>query len=256
MNPREYADPRKHGPEYLARARRRAEAARAQAERAAAGGPQPPPAPDQDEEPAATRDPEDRRWAWSDQRTASDGPAAPRGRPASRPAAPPPFERAAPRAAPRYTSSGDAGATAATAAIAAVATSIPARVLAALIAWPPIGYIASLAAGEATGCIRYAASCTPEIATATWLVQPVVILLLLLVPVVARLAAVGSIGLLIAAVPAAAALSASGGNRGPSNSAVALFLGILVMSYVVAVIGGASGRLPLPAWLQGRSEAA
>ena len=163
----------------------------------------------------------------------------------------PPFERPA----PTFPASGPSGG-GATASIAAAASSIPARVLAALIGWPPIGYLGALAVGEATGCGRFSAACTPEVAVASWLVQPLVILLLLLVPALGRLAAVGSIGLAIAAVPAAAALSASGGNRGPTGAAIALFLGILVMAYVVAVVGAASGRLPLPGWLGRRGEPA
>ena len=82
--------------------------------------------------------------------------------------------------------------------------------------------------------------------------QPLILAILLLVPALARPAAVGSIALLVAAVPAAAAFSASAGNRGPSRESVGLFVAILVMAYAVAFVGAATDRIPLPSWLRPR----
>ena len=255
VNPKEYADPRKHGPEYLARARRRVEQAAGRdraGDTAADGsttstaeGPTPPP-PD---EPAASR---------TSRPDEHDGP-----RPDSADPLRPGASRAAYRARrdastpPRVAFAGEpsppagAGGSAAWVAAAAEASSsVPARLLAALIAWPPLGYLAAFSIGEVSGCARYAAGCTDEAAIAMWGIQPVVVAILLLLPIVARPAAVGSIALLVAAVPAAAALSASAGNRGPSPETVGLFVAIIVMAYVVAAVGAATGRLPLPAWLR------
>jgi hypothetical protein len=220
VNPKEYADPRKHGPEYLARARRRVEWAN---ERARSGGGATAPASD---EPAAER----------------------HARPGAGPAAAPPPPQ---HASASYTDGGYGGDAGGTSAL-RVGTAIPARVVAALLAWPPIGYVAALAIGEASGCARFAATCTDDASLLIWAVQPVILAVLLLVPALARPAAVASIALLIAAVPAAAAFSASAGNRGPSRETVGIFVGILIMAYAVAFVGAATDRIPLPAWLRPR----
>src|SRR3954454_24113015 len=61
INPKEYADPRKHGPEYLARARRTTGPAGAGDEPPASSGAAPAAAP----EPATDADPAEGDWAWS-----------------------------------------------------------------------------------------------------------------------------------------------------------------------------------------------
>ncbi|MBM4408490.1 MAG: hypothetical protein FJ038_07825 [Chloroflexi bacterium] len=253
MNPKEYADPRKHGPEYLARARRRVDQA---APRTTAGRPTEAgaPAPDVETPSAPNAKPNaSSAGAPADALGSSPHPASP---------APPDASRAAYRARRQASTEAQASFAGApprvaadrpsdwAAAAAQVTSSVPARLLTALIAWPPLGYLLAFGIGELSGCARYAAGCTDEAAIAMWGIQPVVVTLLLLLPRVARPAAVASIGLLLAAVPAAAALSASAGNRGPSPETVVLFVAIIVMAYVVAAIGAATGRLPLPAWLR------
>src|SRR3954447_1369100 len=59
INPKEYADPRKHGPEYMARARRPAGPIADDGGSGSRAGPSAPP------EPATGADPADGDWAWS-----------------------------------------------------------------------------------------------------------------------------------------------------------------------------------------------
>jgi len=119
----------------------------------------------------------------------------------------------------------------------------------ALIAWPPIGLAAALLLGELTGCNRYAASCTEPASLLGWIVQPVLVAGLLLLPGLARVAAVASLVVGVAAVGGAVALSSIGGTRAPA-AASGLLLALLVMAYAVGLIGALSGRLPLPSWLR------
>jgi hypothetical protein len=126
---------------------------------------------------------------------------------------------------------------------------LPQRLLLVLIAWPPLGLAAGYLVGEATGCARYAATCSEPASQLGWLVQPAIVALLLLLPIVARPAAVASVAVGIASLGAAAVLSVMGGSRAP-GAASSLLLGVLVMAYAVGLIGALSGRLPLPAWLR------
>jgi hypothetical protein len=277
INPKEYADPRKHGPEYLARAQRGAPAGRG-----GSAGPAPTPfddgTPDPDTDPPAA-------GAWS------PGPSAPgEGGRQSRTSSPPgppadgpgpayrPSRRA--RAAAWTTSAaGNSSRTAASGATSRVAfdatpstsrgddgaarsleAAPPQRVLLALIAWPPLGLAAALVIGELTGCARAAATCSEPESLLGWLVQPAIVALLLLLPIVARPAAVASVAVGVASIGAAAVLSVVGGARAPGATvsappaAATLLLAILVMAYVVGLIGSLSGRLPVPPWLREPTE--
>jgi hypothetical protein len=251
VNPREYADPRKHGPEYLARARRRVEEAAARAARgagSAAHADEPVPREADEAAPAAS----DPAPAAASEQGPDAGPRPAGYASASRAAHRSGREGPAPQRATfeEPDRGGSGSGAAAVAAAAAAAASLPARVVAALLAWPPLGYLAALVVGEVTGCARFAAGCTDDASVVMWALQPLVIGILLLLPFVARPLAVGAIALVIAAVPTAAALSASAGNRGPTRETVGMFLAIVVMAYVVAAVGAATGKIPLPAWLR------
>ncbi len=311
VNPKEYADPRKHGPEYLARARRRAAG---EAAEAAGSGPGSAPVPDErTEDPAAgaavpdAENPGTRPSATNgrssprDPGAAATGPdptvagAGPGGQPHQPAAAPRPRSaaRSAPPAghAPRATheahaahstharfrseraaewSTGSPGAARASwsgptarvsfdrpataerdddVVIGPFDAALPQRVVLALIAWPPIGYAAGAAVGEATGCGRFAATCTDPAGLLGLLVQPLIVGLLLLLPFVARPAAVASVAVGLAALGGGAVLSALGGPRAQLAGVPSLLIALLVMAYAVGLIGALSGRLPLPGWL-------
>ena len=83
-----------------------------------------------------------------------------------------------------------------------------------------------------------------------WIVQPLIVVLLLLLPRLARPAAVASVAVGIAAIGGAVVLSAIGGARAPAGTASTLLLAILATAYAVGLVGSLSGRVPLPEWLQ------
>lgn len=224
VNPREYADPRKHGPEYQSRARRVADEGVAEPEPAldfgetgsgAASGSGP---TDTWSSPFAAPTGTRRTrtgWAASDASAdasvgAAGGARAPGEAPRDDPAMDP-IERAS--RAWLGTSSDD-----------------PVRRLGlALVAWPPLGLAAAAAIGETTGCARFAADCGGSEPMLPWLAQALILGLLLLLPPVARLLTGGSIAVLIALVPVTAFLVAIGGSGAESAQAglaLAVFLGV------------------------------
>lgn len=249
VNPREYADPRKHGPEYQQRARRPLGGDGGDGEAATATDADM--ATDAD---TATRAAEDVVHA-----AASSGWGAATGRPAGarsrastatgaawRPAA----ESVAPRAeagaaarpgwARRDPGSNrdvpgarwlpgeaapDADRVEALGAASRAWLGGPAddpirRLGMALVAWPPIGLAAAAATGELTGCTTYSAACGGSEPLLPWLAQAAILGLLLLLPPVARLLAGGAAGVLIALVPITAFLLAVGGSGAPQAAPV------------------------------------
>ncbi len=258
LNPKEYADPRKHGPEYQRRARRRAAGSNG------GGAARLPDEPwDEDlaehvESPfpgapdAASSSGDSRSADWAAQRP----PAGRRGEP-SEPRSPRyPRDTSRPRSAPVS----EAGSSAWDSAEPSAASSDPsdrldpfeaaahaamslagtprgfmARVGLALIGWPAIGLALTTITGELTGCGRFAASCVDPFGVGTWLAQLVIIAILLVLPSVAALSAVGSVVALAASVPTAVILSASGGSREPAVSATILGV-VLVLAYAAGVV--------------------
>ncbi len=226
INPREYADPRKHGPEYLARA-----------SRAATGGDGPGAGPDHgddetDADPAGTREaPGDPGWAWTgaqDTQTAGGAgawrarawtfettdegstawtpgregrhpyeptPARPPTATAPDPAAFPDLEALVRRAFPEN--------------LLALARRPDRRwrLLIALTAWPPIGYALSGLVSAATGCARYSVTCPDVVPILLILVQPLIVAGLYLISPAAAVAAFAALAALAIALPAGAVLS-------------------------------------------------
>ena len=273
INPREYADPRKHGPEYLARARR-----------AAGGEPGPTPAgagpaaprgagtaaPSADPvadatEPATDADAAEGAWAWSGRsQTTTGGDAAgwaarswtfdardagptwtpgpePRRRPtASRPAAPPVTD------APPLPDLEALLRKASPASLLARARSHDRRwrLLIALVGWPPIAVAMGSLVLDSTGCSSYAASCPDGIRGPLLAAQLLVLAVLYLVPLAAAVAAFASLGALAIALPVATILSVGSGPRAPATASL-LALAVVV-AYLVA-FAGAAWRLWRPA---------
>jgi curved DNA-binding protein CbpA len=264
LNPKEYADPRKHGPEYQRRARRRT------AGTGVGGAGQRPDEPWDDDlgEPV---EPPIGGPSGADGPTADEESAAPgaAGRPpvgrrrsegrGTRSAGSTPAWDAASaawdHAAPSAGSSAESDGLDPFAAAAHVATSLAgtprgfmARVGLALIGWPAIGLALTTVTGELTGCGRFAASCVDPFGVGTWLAQLVIIAILLILPSVAALSAVGSLLALAAEVPTAVILSASGGSHEPAASATILGV-VLVLAYAAGVFVALvrrRGIAPLP----------
>ncbi len=246
INPREYADPRKHGPEYLARARRDTTGG--------AGATRPDAEPDDDDaEPDgddAGPDGDDAEtagepgWAWTgtrDRQSTTGGAGAWRARawtyeaaddagtawtpgrgtrePGDRRQDRRPFETAPPRphAAPPPPAP-DGGTFPDLEAV--VRRAFPENLLAlarspdrrwrlllALIAWPPIGYSLGGLVGAASGCSRYAATCPEAVPLLLLLAQPLIVVGLFLLPPAAAVAAFAALAALAIALPAGAVLS-------------------------------------------------
>ena len=252
INPKEYADPRKHGPEYQARARRARGAtgwildesvepggdpAEADATpmgpadgRASASTDYPSPPPPRSERPGS-------RWRTAGWTAASATPPGGSGgrRPGDAPPAPPPTAAGVGTA--------DAG-----------PFRVPAlpnprtgagRAAIALLGWPPLALFAASAIGESTGCGRYAASCAELSAPGTWVLVLAILILLLAAPAVARWSAHGTVSILLIGVPCAVILSAAGGTNVREASAPIL-LGVLAIAYLVgiayALLGSVLGR--------------
>jgi len=247
LNPKEYADPRKHGPEYQARARR---ATRARTP----GAPDPSDhvqagAPDGDADldhgaestssdrpgsTGATARPTHTTSSWWDSTAGAPGPApdahgetaaasASTTRPASppRPAPPPPDVGRAMsdfgRALTDPTFGGNRG-----------------RVIRAILGWLPIAFGVSWLIGEITGCGRFAATCDGAADPFVLLLVVAALAVLLVVPTAGSVAAMGAITLLAAAVVAALILSATGAAADGDSRRSALGA-VLLVAWLVGV---------------------
>lgn len=225
LNPKEYADPRKHGPEYQARARRAA------AVREAAGEPPVPPldaegtegaeAPEgsraTDEPPA----PMHTTGSWWDA-TAGPAPAA----------AVDPDADAAPVAG---TASGDpVEAGAGWTWLEGDRPALPVRLGRAVLGWLPLAVAIGWLAGEISGCSRFAADCDPSTGAVAWLAQVGSLVILLAVPRLATFLATAALVAIGAAIPTALVLAAPGTGGGSSTAASALAV-LVVVGWVVGL---------------------
>ena len=225
INPREYADPRKHGPEYLARAKRplggggeTGEADQATG-RGAADRPgfSPSDARGVAGEPTAdATEPGPPTAAGSAAHATADGEPGSPGKPAG------------------AGKSRDGGSIEALLAATVSGPRTPAaRLVLALVGWPPLGFVIAGVAGEASGCARFAATCQLDLAPILWLVQIAILVGLVAVPGVAGVAAVGTVAALAAALPAAAVLALLGGGGNPAVAA-----DVLAVLLAAAYLGG------------------
>jgi Meckel syndrome type 1 protein len=245
INPKEYADPRKHGPEYQRRARRRSsgwildDGDEPLAGQSDGVRPESPP----DEPIAAAHSSDDFARAestgaatgaragspspsWTGARSATD---ARRPRPDRSDARGRAFAAGPPR-----TPSPPTPATRFTGPLLPVASTPTGRLVMALLGWPPIAVAIAAAIGEETGCGRFAASCGELSSPGTWIVEAAILLLLLALPAVARWSAHGTIATVVVGAPAALVLSAGGGSRQPEASSAALAV-LLAVAYAVGV---------------------
>lgn len=218
VNPKEYADPRKHGPEYQRRARRRLDGTA-------------PIGPDEEASDQPDAPPTSTDAGWTTAGAAADASAGDNG---AQNGGGSPID---PLAAVGLDPDG---------ALLGVRSGFPARIGLALVGWPPIGVAIATIAGEMTGCGRFAATCVEPFGVGTWLAQLAVIVVLLLVPSLAALSAVGTLAALAASIPTAVVLSASGGSREPVASA-AILGAILAVAYAAGVAFALARR-----WRSGR----
>ncbi|HEU0244262.1 MAG TPA: J domain-containing protein [Candidatus Limnocylindrales bacterium] len=278
INPREYADPRKHGPEYLARARKAL-----RRDRRAAGDPLP-----ADEEgdgdvrlgadaaddasadagapgpsPSTAASGGDPRWRWRDpaagatgQGASTTGGGAEWGTRSWRYDGPPPADipgerrrpapgdpRATPRPATAQEPLPDLESIArrfAPLALLALARRSDRRwrLVLALVGWPPLGYAVGTLISTLTGCAALSPSCPEPLTMAPLVVQPLVVAGLFLVPPAAAVAAFAAVLAFAVALPVAAVLSVG---SLPESRVGAPVLGVLVaVAYVAGLAWGAN----------------
>ncbi|MEP6639201.1 MAG: DnaJ domain-containing protein [Chloroflexota bacterium] len=272
LNPKEYADPRKHGPEYQARARRTARAR-------TAGGPTGDAATGSSPEATGAAGPTTASWAGRPEPDASAGPDA-----EARPTRPThttsswwdrtagstgyggPDEEAVPAAGDRGPRTGQRARPTTAAPTASVADPPPpdlgraaaeitraltddrfggprGRLARAAIGWLPIALGLSWLVGELTGCGRFAASCDGGAVEPLLLVAQVAVLAaLLLVPVAASIAAMAALALLTAAAVASLILSATGTAADGDSRRAALGI-VLLLAWLVGLAVAAARRL-------------
>jgi hypothetical protein len=253
LNPKEYADPRKHGPEYQARARR------AGARPRASDRPEPAPevAPDTPEAPgaigvdaaeAATTSPPPPTHTTSSWWEATTGQTAATTRQTAatsgpRPDAPPVRPASRAQSPPLTTDSASQGDLSVDAAVGSVRTwldddrpTIAARIGRAFIAWTPIALGIGWGVGEISGCGRFAATCDPAAAPISWAAQLAALVLLILVPRIARIATVATLGALAMVFPTSVLLFAS--DPAGTETARSILGALMVIGWVAGLVYG------------------
>ena len=111
----------------------------------------------------------------------------------------------------------------------------------ALVAWPPIGLAAAAAIGDITGCTSYSAQCGGSDSLLPWLAQAAILGLLLLLPPLARLFVGGTIAVLIALIPVTAFLLTVGAGGAPQSAfALGALLAVAWIAGVAWAVRGAS----------------
>ena len=252
LNPKEYADPRKHGPEYQARARRATRVRPSgtpdptDTPGAAAAEDQADARPPESAAPGPSARPTHTTSSWWESTAGATGPApdpaaAAAAAAAERPARPdsPPTPVPPPpdigramadigRALTDPTFGGNRG-----------------RAVRAILGWLPIAFGVSWLVGEITGCGRFAATCNGAVDPLVMVVEVVALALLLLLPSVASIAAMGAISLLGAAVVAALILSATG-SAADGDSRRSVLGAVLLVAWLVGVGVAVAKRLRPP----------
>ena len=224
LNPKEYADPRKHGPEYQARARRAARARKGDAGTAAdLGTAADPGAPGADAGPTihAAGPPPSGPPGGPTHTTSSwwDSTAGPPEDPATRSQTgaatgrrrPAGWEGAAGSASePPPPDLGRAAADFGRALTDVHYGGLRGRVIRAVIGWLPIALGLGWLVGELTGCGRFAATCDDSADPILLGLQLAVLAVLLVLPALASVAAMAAITLVAGSIAAAFVLSATG----------------------------------------------
>jgi hypothetical protein len=254
INPKEYADPRKHGPEYLARSRR----ATGPSTAAPGSGEAPSgadPSPAGDSRSSAGAPPPSPTAEGSSAEEASADHDAPAQRP-SRPSADPPVAAArparptAPLPGPFVAAAGAAGPPRSSELQRAAAT-MPGRVIAALLGWIPIAVALAALTEAVPVCGGMATVCSDPLTGGIWVVDLAVIALLVAIPRLGWIAAIGSAAFFVVGIVATPVLLVLGGTRTPTGTASALTV-VLVVAWLAGIALALSGRVDLPPWRRRR----
>ena len=231
INPKEYADPRKHGPEYQARARRRLDGVEydpADDDPEISG--EDFAGPESETATGSERRGFDGRWAYPD----DGGNAEPVDDAPERAGWDGQDEAPTPRPRPTAGEIADR--------LLAGNVGFGGRLLLAFLGWFPIATLIGGVAGEISGCGRFTASCVDP--NGLWVIVPNLVILTLLValPQVAAISAAGAIGTFAVSVPTAVILSAAGGAHEPA-AASAIITAAAIVGYVAGAAFATGRRL-------------
>jgi len=235
INPKEWADPRKHGPEYQRRARRTAGGGWILDDEP---GPEDAGAPSAESEASSAESGQrpDPTWTGAG---AADG--------ADAPQAAGPFGEPDPVAPPRppvdwrsWFEQAPAGSRFPGPVLRAQTKGIG-RIIIAFLGWAGLAAAASTLIGEVTGCGRFSATCADDMAPVPPIVSIALFLFVLALPRVATWLAHGTIATFLIGVPTAVLLSATGGARQPEASA-----SVITIVADLAWIGGVVYAVVVP----------
>ncbi len=241
LNPKEYADPRKHGPEYQARARRVRERGGggepviepADTDAESATDPREPLTDARPPDPAARPpDPTHTTSSWWESTAGPSADAPPPKAEATGPSTPPTGARRQPEPPPP-----DLGRAASDLGRALTDERLGGwrgRVIRAIVGWIPIALGIGWLIGEVTGCGRFAATCEGATGPLLLLAQLAILGVLMLVPVLASITTMASLTVVAVSVLASLALSSTG--QAADSVARQTTLGIvLVAAWIVGV---------------------
>jgi DnaJ domain len=239
LNPKEYADPRKHGPEYQARARRAARGRPADGSDGSAGSTSGPANVD----PDPARDPSHTTSSWWES-TAGAGQTAEQAEGREAPHTTGSATRPAPITPPDGATPPDLGR--ALSDIGRALTDehlggLRGRLGRALIGWLPIALGIGWLVGELTGCGRFAATCDGSAGPIALGLQLAVFAALVLVPALGTISAMAAIAVLAVSLVAALILSANTG--GPDDTRRTTLGVLLVVGWLVGAAIAVRQRL-------------
>ncbi|HEY6012534.1 MAG TPA: hypothetical protein VIU37_00955, partial [Candidatus Limnocylindrales bacterium] len=105
-----------------------------------------------------------------------------------------------------------------------------------LLAWAPVGIAATAVIGQLTGCASYSAACDGTDPFLPWVAQAIIVGLLLVVPPLARVFAAGTVGLVIGLVPVTGLVIALGGAG--SAAAPPVLAAVLAIAWILGAAWG------------------
>ena len=256
LNPKEYADPRKHGPEYQARARRSGTGSTSEetARVAAADPAGTPGAIGVDAAgPAASASPPPTHTSTSWWQATTGAATPPREHAPHEPPRQSEPSRTAPPVRPQTTTTSatarpvdERSAPADLSVDAAVESlrrwldddrpSLPSRLARGFVAWMPVALGIGWGLGELSGCGRFVATCDPSVAPISWAVQLGVLALLILLPRVARVGALATLGSLAPVFLASVLLFAS--DPAATDTARAILGALMTIGWGLGLVYG------------------
>ncbi len=128
-----------------------------------------------------------------------------------------------------------------------MAATRPGRIGVAVLGWIPLAIGLAALTDAMPACVDVGTTCSDPLTGGVWLVDLLLLGLLVGVPRLAWIAAVGSLAFFVIGLLATPALLVIGGARTASGTATALVI-VLVVAWLGGVILAATGRVGRPPW--------